>query len=553
MGPVATKPTADATHWTLLAQGVSFRQAWVTATAYYIGDMVRYLGVLYIARTDNSNVTSPLANPSDWDTMADPSGSPYLPAPVGGTDDGKILTATTGGAAAWTALSPGGPATQLDGTLVTVMGGGVLTMKPTGTTHYQWVWSSNAWDNQVVNDDSASYPVFKGTKARGTLTSPTPIAQNNNIVGLQGWVLTSDTVKHKAGEMVLHHVNTTTHTDGVPSEWQWTVTPEDLGAVPIQSMTLNTDTLKVGYRALTNTRASSTNDGVITDGEFFSRTDRLYSTIDNGTAFRGFYNHNVDAGDAAFNVTEMSSYGLWPADYTLYHVASQDNASINPVTGAVIYEEIHDVYETAQRRIYHKQILVNGRDSFHTPSSKVTWSLDINGNSDFSIEKLESDVTLRLGETARNDTSGATLVWDGVAKGNVEQCNTEALLFKYVGLDFGGTPTGTPTTILPARGDSLKVMITKIVLAFRSHTGLGPSEDAIFNVGFTGPNFTDIITSASLSAAGLTTTDRYATFPAKAGATLLPAATALGLKIPTTDSSSTTLLLDVYVFGIILQ
>src|SRR5471030_2223673 len=53
----------DASHWTLMLQGVNFRGTWTVANAYRIGDLVEYGGVSYLSRDDNTGQAPSSASP----------------------------------------------------------------------------------------------------------------------------------------------------------------------------------------------------------------------------------------------------------------------------------------------------------------------------------------------------------------------------------------------------------------------------------------------------------------------------------------------------------
>ena len=60
----------DATHWTLMLQGVNFRGTLTVANAYRIGDLVEYGGVSYLSRDDNTGQAPSSASPH-WAVLAE--------------------------------------------------------------------------------------------------------------------------------------------------------------------------------------------------------------------------------------------------------------------------------------------------------------------------------------------------------------------------------------------------------------------------------------------------------------------------------------------------
>jgi hypothetical protein len=57
--------------------GITYRGYWTTGTTYALGDVVTYLGQLYISNADFTSVTNPTVDTTNWspvDTIAGPQG-----------------------------------------------------------------------------------------------------------------------------------------------------------------------------------------------------------------------------------------------------------------------------------------------------------------------------------------------------------------------------------------------------------------------------------------------------------------------------------------------
>ena len=60
----------DAANWSQFVEGLEFENTWSSATAYQPGDVVRYGGNQYVAKTQHTN-SNPLTGTTDWDLFAE--------------------------------------------------------------------------------------------------------------------------------------------------------------------------------------------------------------------------------------------------------------------------------------------------------------------------------------------------------------------------------------------------------------------------------------------------------------------------------------------------